>query len=164
MSGFLAITVLVLLLGCLILVPLGLPGLPLMGVVTGVAALAGIVGWGTFFLAAGAALVAEGAEFLLVRRLGERFGGSRRAFWGAVLGGLAGLFVGVPVPVVGPILTAFLGTFAGAAAVTLHETRSLRAAGRVGTGTVVGRALAAGMKVAAGVFILLAVALRLAAL
>ena len=158
------ILILVLLVACLILVPLGLPGLPLMGAVVALAALFGVVGWGTVLLVLGVVVAAEVTEFLLVRRLGDRFGGSRRAFWGAVFGGMAGLFVGVPVPVVGPILTAFLGTFVGAAAVTLYETRSMRTAGRVGTGTLLARALAAGLKVAAGVFVLLAVGLRLAAL
>ena len=38
--------------------------------------------------------------------------------WGAVLGGMVGLLVGAPVPVIGSLVTAFLGTFAGALMVT----------------------------------------------
>lgn len=148
---------------CLLLVPFGLPGLWLMAALTLIGLPMGLVGWGTLAIVAAVALSAEAVEFILVKRLGEKFGASRKAFWGAVIGGMAGLFVGVPIPVVGPILTAFLGTFVGAAVVTFFETRSLAAASRVGTGTLLGRAVAAATKVAAGVFILIVVGLRLAA-
>lgn len=149
---------------CLLLIPFGLPGLWLMAILTLGGLLMGAVGWGTVTVVAAVALVAEAVEFVLVKRLGEKFGASRKAFWGAVAGGMAGLFIGVPIPVAGPVITAFLGTFLGAALVTFMETRSLTAAGRVGTGTLVGRALAAATKVAAGVFILILVGLRLAAM
>lgn len=149
---------------CLLLVPFGLPGLWLMAILTLGGLVMGVVGWGTVIAVALVAMVAEAVEFILVKRLGEKFGASPKAFWGAVAGGMAGLFVGVPIPLVGPVITAFLGTFVGAALVTFLETRSLTAAGRVGTGTLVGRALAAATKVAAGVFILILVGLRLAAM
>jgi uncharacterized protein YqgC (DUF456 family) len=83
-----------------------------------------------------------------------RFGGSPRAFWGAVAGGFLGLFVGFPVPIVGPLLTSIVGTFVGAAAVTYWESREAIAAGRVATGAILGRALAVVVKAGAGVAIL----------
>jgi hypothetical protein len=45
----------------------------------------------------------------------RRFGGSRRAQWGALIGGFAGLFVGTPIPVLGSLVMSFVGTFAGCA-------------------------------------------------
>lgn len=164
MSGAIAVGLMVALFVCLLLVPFGLPGLWLMAALTAAAVGLGLVGWGTLALVVAITASAEAVEFVMVKRLGERFGASPKAFWGAVAGGMVGLFVGVPIPIVGPVITAFLGTFAGAALVTLFETRSLTAAGRVGIGTIFGRALAAATKVAAGVFILILVGLRLAAM
>ena len=163
MSGAIAVGLMVALFLCLLLVPFGLPGLWIMAALTAGALAFGLVGWGTVAVVAAVTLSAEAVEFVLVKRLGEHFGASPKAFWGAMAGGMLGLFMGVPVPVVGPVITAFLGTFAGAALVTFLETRSVAAAGRVGTGTLIGRALAAATKVAAGVFILILVGLRLAA-
>jgi hypothetical protein len=67
---------------------------------------------------------------------------------------MAGLFVGVPIPVVGSLITAFLGTFVGAVAVTLWETRSLARSASVGWGVLLARTLAVALKVAVGVLIL----------
>lgn len=57
----------------------------------------------------------EGLAALLGLRLG---GGTRRGFWGALIGGIAGLFVCAPlfafVPFLGPLFGALLGTFLGA--------------------------------------------------
>ena len=94
--------------------------------------------------------VAELLEFVFVKRLNERYGGSRKAFWGAIIGGIIGVFVGLPVPILGSVVAAFVGSFIGSAVVTLAETRDLRAAHRVGWGVVLGRALAAVVKVFAG--------------
>ena len=106
----------VMLLG-LVLVPLGLPG---TWVIAGAAlAFNPLVGEerigmvtivGVFLIA----VLAEVVEFMLAGRFAERYGGSRRAGWGAIIGGIVGAFVGVPVPIVGPMLGAFAGSFAGA--------------------------------------------------
>ncbi len=93
-------------------------------------------------------------EFLLVRRYTGRYGGSNRAFWGALLGGLVGVLVGVPIPIVGSVVAGILGSFAGAAAVTLLETRDLPAATRVGWGVTLARVFAIAVKTAVGVVIL----------
>lgn len=138
----------------LFLTPLGLPGNWIMLGVVAVGAAAGEVGLG---LAAALALVAgaaEVAEFLLVKRYSERYGGSRRAFWGAVAGGVAGVVIGVPVPVVGSLLAGVGGTFVGAFAVAWWEKRVLRNAGRVGWGALLGRVASAAVKTGAGVAIL----------
>lgn len=148
-------------LGALLLVPFGLPGVWMMVVVSAGLALLGKLTWGTWLVLLLVAAAAELIEFLALKKVGERFGASRKAFWGAIVGGFAGLFVGVPIPFLGPVITALLGSFAGAAVVTFLETRSVEHAGRVGVGTLLARVLAIGVKVAAGVFILVATGLSL---
>ncbi|MBX6363818.1 MAG: DUF456 domain-containing protein [Gemmatimonadetes bacterium] len=138
----------------LFVIPLGLPGTWLMILVLGVAAFYGEVGLVVLFAATALALVAELAEYAVTKRMTTRYGGSRRAFWGALLGGMVGIFVGIPVPVVGSMLTGLLGSMAGAVLVTYLETRHLPSAGRVGWGVLLGRGLSIGVKVAAGVVIL----------
>ena len=150
----------VLLLACcvagLLLIPLGLPGLWLM--VLGVLGYGWLtafrsVGIGVMALVVGLALLGEVIEWWLGFRFAERYGGSRRAGWGALVGGLVGAAIGVPVPIVGSVIGAFVGSFAGAA--LFEYTRSARAgvAVRAGWGAVLGRAAAAAMKIALGLAI-----------
>lgn len=138
----------------LFLTPLGLPGNWIMIAVLAAGAWYGVVGALVLIACVLVAAAAEVIEFLLVKRLSLKYGGSRRAFWGAIGGGIIGVVVGAPVPVVGSIIAGFVGSFAGAAAVTLHETRSTDAAKRVGWGVLLGRMWAAAAKTAAGVAIL----------
>ncbi|MGH7459611.1 MAG: DUF456 family protein [Longimicrobiales bacterium] len=138
----------------LLSIPFGLPGLWVMVGVLAVAAFYKAVGIITMLVVLFIAGLAELLEFLVVKRLTSRYGGSRKAFWGAIAGGIVGVIVGLPVPVIGSVIAAFVGSFAGAALVTLAETKKLDAAGRVGWGVVLGRALAAALKVFAGVAIL----------
>lgn len=138
----------------LFLIPLGLPGIWVMVAAVGVGVLLGEVAPGVLVLAALLAGAAEVLEFLLVKRLAERYGGSRLAFWGAILGGIAGVMVGLPLPVVGPVLAGLIGTFLGAGLLTLWETGEATRAGRAGWGAILGRAASAAVKVAAGLVIL----------
>ena len=137
----------------LFLIPLGLPGLWLM---LGVALLYDVVeparaiGTGAIVGAALLVLVGEAIEFVLGGRYARKYGGSRRAAWGAIVGGLVGAVIGVPVPIVGPMIGGFLGAFAGAMAAELTVRSDARAATRVATGAVVGRAAAVAVKVAIG--------------
>jgi hypothetical protein len=140
--------------GALLLVPLGLPGVWIMVAVLAGGALFGQVGWIVVLAALLMAAVAEAVEFWLVARLNLRYGGGRGAFWGAVAGGLVGVVVGLPIPVVGSVLAGFLGTFVGAALVTLLGTQDAWRAGRAGWGVLLGRILAAVVKVGTGVVIL----------
>lgn len=156
-EGLLALAVVIMVVA-LLLIPLGLPGLWVMiGVLTLAVAGNEVSPWILLILIV-VAILAELAEWAIVARTSARWGGSRKAFWGAIAGGLAGILLGLPVPlpILGPLLAGLLGTFAGAAAVTLWETRAMRSAGRVGCGAVLGRAFAAATKTAAGVVILVA--------
>jgi len=142
------------LLGCLALIPLGLPGLWLMlAAALGYNALVagpGPIGWVTLGGAILIAVVAEVLEFTVAARYTTRYGGSRRAGWGAILGGVAGAVVGVPVPVVGSVIGAFVGAFAGAYLAERSRRAEHGAATRVATGALVGRAAAAALKTACG--------------
>lgn len=154
MSIVLAVAALVVMAGALLTVPLGFPGTWVMWAVVGVGAVAGEVGWLTLAGLGVLLAAAEGAEFLLVRSLALKHGGSGGAFWGAVVGGLVGVTVGAPIPVVGSLVAGVTGTFLGAFGVALWRTREARAAARVGWGAVLGRAASAAVKTAAGVVVL----------
>jgi uncharacterized protein YqgC (DUF456 family) len=140
----------------LLLIPFGLPGLWIivLGIVT--------YGWLTDFrtlsaglvaLAIGLALLGEVVEAWVGFRFAQRYGGSRRAGWGALLGGLVGALAGVPVPVVGSVVGGFVGAFAGAALFEYTRARRSGGAVRAGWGAVLGRATAVAVKMALGVAI-----------
>ena len=157
MSDVLAVVVLA---GCgivgLLLIPLGLPGLWVM--VLGFL----LFGWltqfrsesvATIFIVLALAFAGELIESWLGFRFARRYGGSRRAGWGALVGGLVGAVVGVPVPVVGSVIGAFVGSFGGAALFEYVYTRRADVAVGAGWGAVVGRAAAAAAKIALGLAI-----------
>ena len=140
----------------LLLVPLGLPGTWLQVAAIGVFAYAtrwGGTGWTVFGVALALAVVAEVIEFALGGRFARKYGGSRRAGWGAILGGLVGAFVGIPVPIIGSVIGAFIGAFAGAALLELTKNPEMRGAVRVGWGAFLGRLAATVMKAAVAVMI-----------
>lgn len=153
----LAIVILVVaVVGGLVLVPLGLPGLWVM--VLGVIGF----GWLTGFRSVGAGMIGavlalaalgEVVEAWVGFRLARRYGGSRRAGWGAIAGGIVGAVVGVPVPIVGSVIGAFVGSFAGAALFEYTRSRASGTAVSAGWGAVLGRAAGAAVKVALGVII-----------
>lgn len=138
----------------LVLIPLGLPGLWV--IVLGIIA----YGWLTDFrtlsagllgLAIALALLGEVAESWIGFRFARRYGGSKRAGWGALLGGLAGAVVGVPVPIIGSVVGGLVGAFAGAAVLEYTRARASALAARAGWGAVLGRAAAAAVKIGIGV-------------
>ena len=134
----LALLVLALVMGML-LVPLGLPGLWLMLGATFVHYLAvpgGSIGVVTLLVVGALVVAAEVAEFAVAGRYARKYGGSRRASWGAVLGGLA-------------------GAFGGAFVAEMTVARDRRGAPvEVATGAIVGRAVAAALKVGIGLVIM----------
>jgi uncharacterized protein len=138
----------------LISIPLGLPGLWIMIGVAAVGAIMGEVGVWALLACVILAVAAELIEYVLLRRLTQQYGGSRKAFWGALGGGFVGVLVGVPIPIIGSIIAGMVGAFVGAALVTYAETKELGSAHRVGWGAVIGRMLTAVAKTAAGIAIL----------
>ncbi|MFL5403833.1 MAG: DUF456 domain-containing protein [Gemmatimonadales bacterium] len=137
----------------LVLIPLGLPGLWVI--------LLGIVGYGWLtdfrtlsagflILAIGLAFLGEVLESWIGFRFARRYGGSRRAGWGALVGGLIGAIVGVPLPVIGSVIGGFVGAFLGAAVFEFSRAREAGGSVRAGWGAVLGRAAAAAIKMALG--------------
>jgi len=151
----LVLLIVVALLG-LVLTAIGLPGvwiflllatiLPLVGASHAPSGLALGIG---FVLAA----IAELVEWVAQVRWTGRSGGSRRAGWGALAGGLLGAFAGVPIPVLGPIIGSFAGSFLGALIAEYSLTRDGSLAGKVAWGALIGRVVATTFKIALGVVI-----------
>lgn len=140
----------------LVLIPFGLPGLWVM---VGAALLyswavpdrLGII---TLLGLTALAVVAEVLEFLTAGRYARKYGGSKRAAWGAIAGGIAGAIIGVPVPIIGSVIGAFAGSFAGAMAAEMTLGGRIGDATRVAKGALIGRAVATALKVAIGVALL----------
>jgi uncharacterized protein YqgC (DUF456 family) len=140
--------------GCLFLIPLGLPGVWLMIAILFVGVFGGLVSPWIFVALVLLAGIAEVLEFVAVGRMTSRYGGSSRTFWGAVVGGLAGALVGTPIPVVGSLVGALLGTIAGAFLLTWHQTGHAAGSARASWGALLGRAVAIGLKVFVGLIII----------
>ncbi|HEU0016134.1 MAG TPA: DUF456 domain-containing protein [Longimicrobium sp.] len=140
----------------LLAIPFGLPGTWLQVLALGGYAWATgftTVGWVPIAFSVLLALAGELVEFWLGARYAQKYGGGRRAAWGAILGGIAGAIMGVPVPVIGSVVGAFVGSFIGAATLELIGNRELRPALRVGWGAFIGRLLATAAKAGIGVAI-----------
>ena len=101
------------------------------------------IGVGTLLVLAGMAALTYVVEFTASMLGVKKYGGSRRAMAGAVLGGIAGLFLGIPGILFGPFVGAVIGE--------LSLQRSLDQAGRAGFGTVVGLAVGLAGKLAIGI-------------
>jgi uncharacterized protein len=140
----------------LLLIPFGLPGLWVI--------VLGILGYGwltdfrtvsvgLILLVMGLALIGEVVEAWLGFRMARRYGGSSRAGWGALIGGLAGAVIGVPVPFIGSVIGGFVGAFVGAALFEYTRARHSEGAVMAGWGAVLGRAAAAAVKMGLGVVI-----------
>jgi uncharacterized protein YqgC (DUF456 family) len=137
----------------LFLTALGLPGLWIfLAVALGVQLFApdAPIGWPALGIATVLAGIGELFELWAGLRYTRKYGGSRRAGWGALIGGLIGAIVGVPVPVIGSVIGSFVGSFAGALLLEYTARRDEAHAGRVAWGAVVGRVVATAAKMALG--------------
>jgi uncharacterized protein len=145
--------------GCLaglLLIPFGLPGLWVMVLtIMGYGWLTDFrtLGVGLLVAVIGLAVVGEVIEAWLGFRFARRYGGSKRAGWGALIGGLVGAVIGVPVPVIGSVIGGFVGAFVGAALFEYSQSRHGGTAAGAGWGAVLGRAAAAASKMAIGIVI-----------
>lgn len=95
-------------------------------------------------------VVAEVLDFSLAGKYARKYGGSRKAAWGAIIGGMIGAFIGVPVPIVGPVIGALIGSFAGALIGEVRHGGDAGAATKVATGALIGRVLGTVIKVGLG--------------
>lgn len=101
------------------------------------------VGLWTLLALAGMAGLTYLVEFAASALGARKYGGSRRAMVGAVLGGLVGMALGMPGILLGP--------FAGAVIGELSLQRNMDHASRVGFGTEVGMAIGVAGKLAIGI-------------
>ena len=137
----------------LILIVLGLPGLWIMvasAVTYNLVVPGDPIGWVTLIAVAVLAFVAELLEFALAGRYARKYGGSRRAGWGAILGGIVGAMVGIPVPIVGSVIGAFVGSFLGALIAEFTGGSSAGDATRVAKGALIGRVISTVLKIGIG--------------
>ncbi len=157
-------TILLIVLGGLVALPLvavGLPGLWMYLATVGLWKIfneAAPISWTVILVAFALATMAEVVEFTLASRYTTKYGGSRRAGWGAIVGGIAGAIVGVPIPVIGSVIGSFAGAFAGALIGELSVHGRHRDAGRAAYGALVGKVLAVAMKVAVTVVVMIVLA------
>jgi uncharacterized protein YqgC (DUF456 family) len=137
----------------LLMIPFGLPGTWVIAAAAAAYRIlvpAGGVGWFTVACVTILAILGAAADLALAGRYARKYGGSRRAGWGAVIGGMVGAFIGIPVPIVGPVLGALAGAFVGALAFELTAGTTGVNATRVATGALLGRAIGAAINVAIG--------------
>jgi hypothetical protein len=137
----------------LALIALGLPGLWVMiatAVVYNIIVGGDPIGWFTLIGVGVMAVIAELVEFGLAGKYARKYGGSKRASWGAIIGGTLGAILGFPVPVVGPLIGAFVGAFIGALVGEVSSGSTHRAATRVAWGALVGRIAATAIKIGIG--------------
>lgn len=101
------------------------------------------IGLWTLLVLAAMAMLTYAVEFAASALGVKKYGGSKRAMAGAVLGGIVGLFLGIPGILLGPFVGAVIGE--------LSLQRSLDEASRAGFGTVVGLAIGLAGKFAIGI-------------
>ncbi|HYG75390.1 MAG TPA: DUF456 domain-containing protein [Planctomycetota bacterium] len=134
------------------IIPFGLPGtfLQIAATLALAAATGGaLMAWHWVILFLVLALMGEGIEFLSGQWGARKFGGSKQAAWGAIIGGLCGALFGgalIPIPIVGSLIASFIGTFSGAIIGQMREENSKAPNLRVGMGAVIGRAIGVGVK------------------
>jgi uncharacterized protein YqgC (DUF456 family) len=134
-----------------IFVGLGLAGLILPGLPGAPLIFAGLViaAWGESFTYVGLwtiaalallALLAYGVDFWATLFGAKKFGASKRGIIGALLGAVAGLFLGLPGVIFAPFIGAVIGELSG--------QRNLSQAARAGIGATIGLVLGAALKIA----------------
>jgi uncharacterized protein YqgC (DUF456 family) len=120
-----------------------LPGVPLVWVGLFVGAWIDnfeIVGWGTIGIMAALTVVAVILDFAAGAAGARYLGASSRAFWGATIGAVVGIFFGIPGMLLGPFLGAVAGELSGG--------NDLVRSGRAGVGAWIGLVVATAAKLA----------------
>jgi len=98
-------------------------------------------GWGTVIVFVVLSVLVEAGEALAGAWGVSRRGGSKLAALAAVVGGIAGLFLGsvIPIPVVGSLVGMMIGGFALAFAVEAARLKKVEHAASIAWGTVLAR-------------------------
>lgn len=98
------------------------------------------IGWGTIGVLGSLTALSVLIDFLAAAFGAKRQGASPRAFWGATLGAIVGIFFGLPGILLGP--------FIGAVAAELSAGEGAKQAGRSGYGVWIGIVLGTAAKLA----------------
>jgi len=98
------------------------------------------IGWFTVGVLAMLAMAAWTVDFFAGALGAKYLGASSRAFWGATLGAILGIFFGLPGIVIGPFIGAMLGELSGGS--------DLIQSGRAGIGAWLGMVIATAAKLA----------------
>lgn len=118
-----------------------LPGVPLVFAGLFLMAWIGdfeVVGWVTLGILAVLTIIAWAVDFV-AGALGARYlGASSRAFWGATIGAIAGLFFGLAGIILGPFIGAVIGELTGGS--------DMVSSGRAGVGAWLGMVVATAFK------------------
>jgi len=120
-----------------------LPGVPLVLAGLLVGAWIGdfkAVGWPTLGVFTLLTILAQLLDFLASAFGAQLAGAGARAFWGATIGALVGIFFGIPGLILGPFVGAVLGEISAGS--------GLRQSGRAGIGAWLGMILATAVKLA----------------
>jgi len=152
----LVIALIVCCLAGLALIAIGLPGIWLMVIAVisyGLVTKFVTVGVITLSVTIVLALLSEVAEAYLGFGLAKKYGGSKRAGWGALIGGLVGAGMGVPIPIIGSVIGSLIGAFAGALLFEYLGHGDSDKAFRAGWGALLGRVAATATKMALGLVI-----------
>jgi len=99
-----------------------------------------IVGWGTIGVLGALALLASIVDFVASAAGARYMGAGSRAFWGATLGAVVGIFFGVAGMLLGPFIGAVIGE--------LSAGSDLVRSGRAGVGAWLGVVVATALKLA----------------
>jgi uncharacterized protein len=134
-------------LGCLLLIPIGLPGnFILLGLALLVAWLGQfqVIGWVALLVMLALVILAEVVEALLGSALARKFGASWWGVGGAFVGGIVGAVAGSAIiPLIGTLVGAFLGAAVGAVLLEVwHQRRIDENAFKAGWGALLGKVLA----------------------
>lgn len=129
-----------------------LPGLPLMFAGAWILAYTGdyqIIGSVSLWILGIITAIGMAMDFV-AGLLGAKYtGASKTALWGAFIGGLVGMFLGIAGLVLGPLVGAAVGEFA--------NKRNILLAGKVGIGTFIGWIVGTVAKIGSALVILLIV-------
>jgi uncharacterized protein YqgC (DUF456 family) len=120
-----------------------LPGVPLVLLGLFIGAWIGqfeIVGWTTLGILSVLTIIAWLIDFLAAAAGARYLGASSRAFWGATIGAVVGIFFGLAGMLLGP--------FVGAVVAELSGGSTAVQSGRAGVGTWIGMVLATAVKLA----------------
>ena len=99
-----------------------------------------VIGWTTISILAVLTLFAWVIDFV-AGAMGARYlGASSRAFWGATIGAIVGIFFGLAGIILGPFIGAVVGELTGG--------RDIRSSGKAGLGAWIGMVVATAVKLA----------------